>query len=84
MELGKCKTCKHRRKPENEFGEIPGVGKCLAAVQYWDATEWTEDCDTRVLRKEYANKLAFVNDGSDYRAELFTFPDFGCVQHETK
>ena len=57
MELGKCKTCKHRRKPENEFGEIPGVGKCLAAVQYWDATEWTEDCDTRVLQPKERMKI---------------------------
>lgn len=82
MEIGKCATCKHWRKPENEFGEIPGIGKCLAAVQYWDVTEWAEDSNKRVLRKEYANKLAFVRDRSNYFSELTTLPGFGCVQHE--
>ncbi len=78
----RCRTCKHWRKPVNDFGEVPGTGKCLAAVQFWDATEWADDDEVRVLKAEHAGRLAFVQDGSDYRAELKTMADFGCVQHE--
>ena len=82
MEL--CETCKHWIEPESEYGEVPGVGKCTAVVMYWDAGEWNEAGDGRTLRKEYRDKLAFVQDGSDYSAELKTMPKFGCVQHERR
>ena len=79
-----CKDCKHWRLPVSEYGEIPGVGTCQAVVQYWDATEWTEDYDKRQLITKHAGKLAFVQDGSDYYASLKTMPTFGCVQWEAK
>ena len=82
--MQRCKTCKHWEQPENDYGEVPGTGKCAAAVQFWDTTEWDKDSGYRTLKPEYATKLAFVQDGSDYRAELKTLPDFGCVQHESK
>ena len=79
-----CETCKHWRAPETPHDEIPGVGVCTAVVQFWDATEWEDGPPYgRKLLPEYATKLAFVQDGSDYRAELKTFPTFGCVQHES-
>jgi hypothetical protein len=77
-----CKTCKFWEPPENDIGEIPGVGKCKAVVQFWDATEWDKDYDNRQLKPEYKSKLAFVQDGSDYYAALYTLENFGCVQHE--
>mgnify|MGYP001350270383 CR=1 FL=1 len=80
--MNTCKTCKHWEKPESDYGEVPGTGKCKAVVQFWKATEWNDDYDKRSLKTEYATKLAFVQDGSDYYAELKTLPDFGCVQHE--
>jgi hypothetical protein len=81
--MKRCATCKHWTPPENEaFGEVPGVGWCKAAPQYWDAAEWDEDCERRILKPQYSGVLAMVKDGSDYRAELRTFPDFGCVMHE--
>lgn len=80
--MEKCKTCKHWDNPEGEYGEVPGVGKCKAVVQFWNATEWNDDGDKRSLKPEYTGKLAFVQDKSDYYAELNTLPDFGCVQHE--
>lgn len=82
--MNKCKTCKFWQEPENGYGEIPGVGKCSAVVQFWDATEWNKNSSTRVINEKYSGKLAFVEDGSDYYAALKTFPDFGCIQHEEK
>jgi hypothetical protein len=80
-----CKTCLHWEKPKNDYGEVPGTGKCLAVVQFWTATEWAdEDYANRKLKPEVVGKLAFVRDGSDYYAELNTLPEFGCVQHEKK
>ena len=77
-----CKTCKHWAKPESDYGEIPGIGICQAVPQFWDASQWNKDYDARTLKNEYKNKLAFVQDYSDYFALLKTMPDFGCVQHE--
>lgn len=79
-----CGSCKYWKKPENGYGEIPGTGKCTRVVQYWSAAQWSDDadCEHRTLRPEYQGKLAFVQDGSDYYAELKTFADFGCVQYE--
>lgn len=81
--MKRCKTCKHWEKPESYYGEVPGTGNCKAVVQFWDCTEWKADGNFRGLKNECANKLAFVQDGSDYYAELKTLPDFGCVQHES-
>jgi len=81
-DIERCKTCKHWEKPDSDHGEVPGTGKCKAVVQYWYATDWNAYGDNRALKPEYAGKLAFVQDGSDYYAELKTLPDFGCVQHE--
>ena len=80
-----CKTCKYWEKPDSEYGEVPGTGKCKAVVQFWDATEWVDDDEfyMRGLKHDYAKKLAFVQDGSNYHAELKTLPNFGCVQHES-
>ncbi len=80
--MERCKTCKHWDKPNNNRGEVPGTGKCNIVVQFWDATEWSENSEYRMLKPEYVGRLAFVQDGSDYHAELKTLPDFGCVQHE--
>ena len=82
--IGLCGTCKFWERSENQYGEIPGVGKCSAVVQFWDATQWEKKSNGRVLKKEYVGKLAFVEDGSDYYAALKTFDKFGCVQHEKK
>ena len=79
-----CATCKHWGAPSSEYGEIPGVGLCLAVPHFWGVTEWDHDSDKRVLRKEYIGKKAFAQDSSDYSAVLKTMPDFGCVQYEAQ
>ena len=80
--MERCKTCKFWEPPKSQsYGEVPGVGRCQKVVQFWDAAEWDEDGGGRKLRPEFADALAFVQDGSDYRADLYTKPEFGCVQH---
>lgn len=78
----RCGTCDFWEKPGTKYGEVPGVGRCKRAVMYWSATEWRKGYTERVLRPEYADALMFVQDASDYQADLFTLPNFGCVQHE--
>ena len=78
--MERCKTCKHWKKPESDFGEMPGAGRCKVVPQFWDATEWSEDGGTRTLKPEYAGRLAFAQGG--FHASLKTLADFGCVQHE--
>jgi hypothetical protein len=55
--------------------------RCSRVIQWWDATQWDKD-GQRVATPEAAEVLAFVNDGSSYRADLLTRPDFGCVMHQ--
>ncbi len=83
-ETGLCKDCKHWvRADKYESGYYQGLGRCAAALMFWDCTEWKKvgEC-ARVLKSEYENNKAFVQDGSDYYAFLLTKPDFGCVQYK--
>ena len=90
-----CKDCKFWSKnglPEGEqddyrcYNDSPeslGLGRCTRVELLWDAYEWDrEDRDNSVrFTEEVVSEevLAFVNDGSDYKAELYTLPNFGCV-----
>jgi hypothetical protein len=55
-----------------------------------DSTHWTEtkwiDGKANQNATEVLNDgvMAFVNDGSDYFAALYTTPEFGCVQWESQ
>ena len=82
--MERCKTCKHWDPvKEGEYGAIQGSGGCKAARQLWDVTERKPpDYDDLTLLPEHAGLLCMVADGSEYRAELITMPDFGCVMHE--
>ena len=77
-----CKTCRNWEPPENDsFGDVPGVGRCGAVPHYWDAGDWDDMGERRILKPEYKDVLAFAQDASDYRASLMTMPNFGCVMH---
>jgi hypothetical protein len=65
--------------------------RCLAIRERWkiadeasEGIEYSREDDTflNVRRKALADAKAFVQDGSQYCAELVTGPDFGCVLHE--
>ena len=81
--MSHCKNCNYW-----EVGEsYKEVNRCTYPKQLWDASEWVEleDIDefgregVRVINELNKDTLAFVQDGSDYKANLFTLAEFGCV-----
>lgn len=77
MSINTCDTCKNwNRKTTQDFNWRDGsanpddFGICnLVEFDYW---------------QEKGDKLFYVMDGSEYRAELTTRRDFACNQHVTK
>lgn len=80
-----CETCKFWRRATSEYSPEKdlALGKCGAIPMLWNATGWNDEGDKRVVLPEYAQTKAFAQDGSDYRATLFTKADFGCVMYES-
>ncbi len=81
----RCDQCKHwTHDTDGDYPEYLGLGKCLRVRLYWECTEWDYDNDEfpRKFTSEASGNKAFVQDGSDYSAELITLGDFGCVQFE--
>jgi len=82
-----CATCKHWKDLGDDSSATQlGLKQCAKVAMFWDATEWNPDEDAidyceRIFIQPLTTK-AFVQDASDYRAYLFTMPDFGCNQHE--
>lgn len=74
-----CKTCKHWDK---NYKNPIGIGYCTRAKMFWDSTEWAGNGKGRVFKDHAKHELFFVQDASDYQADLLTMPDFGCIQHE--
>lgn len=74
-----------------------GFGKCTAVRERWkvqdnasdgmrrswdrDGTDADEDAWSKARREALRAARAYVQDGSEYYAELVTGPDFGCVLH---
>ena len=84
-----CANCKYWQKGGDcDYTKLIDSGICKKAVMFWDCTDWRENESTfvteRVLKEEYRNNGVFVQDGSDYRADMITQPDFGCVKFERK
>ncbi len=71
-----CLTCLNW---DSEYTKL-GLGECKAVLQLWDSTEWDDDGFSIVLTESAKDAMAFVQDGSDYRANLYTKPDFYCAQ----
>lgn len=87
-----CENCIHWKKPDahdwNEKMKIIGVGECCRIHPLWDAEDYVPDAKEGepeyMLTEDGKNSSAFVQDGSDYMAALFTKPDFSCKLWETK
>jgi len=82
-----CENCKFwditKQYPLKE-GQI---GECKRVKMFWDNTEWFDNEDgeyRRRLIENSKNDKAFVQDGSDYMAQLLTLTTFGCNQFEQK
>lgn len=77
-----CKNCVHWSEAAKR---IEGIRACKKVKMLWDCTQWIEDDEDdckRVLNENHKNDRAFVQDGSDYMANLYTKFDFGCNQFE--
>lgn len=82
-----CAACKFWAKSEKgEAGWRMDMGKCANIPKFYDATEDVsefdpEDCGdgALTLKPEFKGVKALCLDGSGYKAELMTAPDFGCV-----
>ena len=76
----KCKDCKHweREYLRDKWADNPTheVKKCNKVKMFWDSTDWDREGDRRIFLND---DLAFVQDGSDYHAELLTKADFAFV-----
>lgn len=84
-----CNNCKFWDITEYHPIKEGQIGLCTRVNMFWDSTKWDkkdiqEDLDIRSLVDECKNDKAFVQDGSDYKAELLTLPTFGCNQFEIK
>ena len=73
--MSHCKNCNYW-----EVGEsYKEVNRCTYPKQLWDASEWVEDYSGKIINELNKETLAFVQDASDYCADLFTRAEFGCV-----
>ena len=85
--MNHCKNCKYWEEETWPSDKPKEVNRCAYPKQLWNASEWVEleDIDkfgregVRVINELNKNTLAFVQDGSDYKANLFTRAEFGCV-----
>lgn len=88
----RCDQCKHWKSgSDNEQWEArsAGFGECLGVRERWkimdeasECIEWDDAEDgkfqsTRI--QALKSHRAYVQDGSEYHAELFTAPDFFCA-----
>ena len=80
----RCDQCKFWDRSDNHSLSYGlGLGVCAATRMFWDATEWSADDDGgRKFTEADKGVLAFTQDASDYRADLLTAPNFGCVQFQ--
>lgn len=88
----RCDQCAHWAKETDQW-EAGAVGfrQCMAARQRWtiqdeasEGVEWdSEEEGAYMTKRRDALKAArwYVQDGSEYHAELFTEPGFFCAQY---
>lgn len=92
MTEARCDHCKHWRSGSDNAeweAQSAGFGECLGVRERWVIMDGAskgiecahEDSSGYVAARIGALKSAraYVQDGSEYRAELFTAPDFFCA-----
>lgn len=72
--MGNCETCKFWE--QSVTPQEGGFRKCNRI----DLKGYREPDPEAV---DYGS-AAYTEDGSDYRADLFTLPTFGCTEHQPK
>ena len=88
--MPRCDKCQHWKTPDEWEALESGLGRCLGVRERWkiadDASEglpWSSDEEgdkyAMVRRKALQDARAYVEDGSEYHAALFTATDFFCA-----
>lgn len=89
----RCENCRHWGRVAETGWEAEEVGfhHCDAIRERWviedeGAERYATDGDEWIRQRADALRAAraFVVDGSEYRAGLFTAPDFFCALHELR
>lgn len=85
----RCDQCVYWDENEvKQAGDQFIIGLCTRAMPFWDATDWRcdegGDSDGRFLKPEFADRKFFAQDGSDYRADVYTTPDFFCAEFKAR
>ena len=70
----RCEDCKYWETTDR-YMKKSGLGFCNKTPEAWRAYGWLGE-DKKDIRFE--NVTAFVQDGSDYSASLYTMPDHYC------
>lgn len=80
----RCDECKYWNLVENKYSSNPEEIKlCNKPVALWDATQWEKPFEgKRKFKEEFKDLKMYVQDGSDYRAMLYTTADFFCYHFE--
>ena len=94
--MATCSDCKHWGLKEDGGWDAEAVGfkPCAAVRERWTIQDeaadrsktWGDDSDRWIEHRKEALKAsrAYVQDGSEYHAQLVTGPDFFCALHEVK
>lgn len=87
--LRKCAAVREKCKVEDEIGEAAREGRADAQDAAFGLDLNAEEVRRaaayrKAVEDAFAAAKAVVNDGSSYKADLLTRPDFGCVLHEDK
>ena len=94
----RCDSCKHWHTKEVQpewDAEAIGFHKCKAVRERWDiqdkaseGLDWDASQEdgkwSKVRNDALKASRAYVQDGSQYIADLVTGPDFFCALHELK
>ncbi len=88
----RCDQCKHWDKESDHKeweAESAGLAECKAVRERWviqdeasEGVEWDSEEEGEYMRSRrdaLRAARAYVQDGSQYHAELFTGPDFFCA-----
>ena len=70
-----CRNCRYWNTEEDYNYKVPKTNKagiCTRVRLLWDCTEWDHDGCSSKFTEEAEGELAFVQDGSDYSADLIT------------
>ncbi len=87
--MARCDSCKFWDVESGKRAGSLQVGNCRKALAWWDATEWVDSADDewdnqRRLLPEHEGTKMFVQDGSDFMADLYTTADFFCAHFDQR